>query len=335
MGDLQPVNRIDPVSPAVSLLTSARDRTLDDFGGSSPIPAGAESGLPEGTLVPTSAAWRTGMAWDPVSCQPSYTETRCDASIRHDPAELTGPVGTDAFRIYTPLSCDWTLRALGEVLAADARDLTEAHLAWGLARALWMGDGLPDHVTVNGDTTKRPVTLRRAATDVSIGGVAADLDDAVAALLSNYEQCTGGLGGAVLHIPSVLMVGALGGIPNGGRICWPEGNLYRAALGSVVSPGPGYPHGGHAQDAFAYGPQTGATTEIYKGNATDECWVYVSGPIEYAKSDVQVLPEDENERRNWGRTNTYEVWAQREAIVRFDPCCVYAALVKNTAGQVS
>lgn len=335
MGDLQPVNRIDPVAPVPSLLTSARDRTNDDFGGSSPVPAGAEAGLPEGALVPSSAAWRTGMAWNPVACQKSYIERRCDAPTRQNPSELTAPVGTDAFRIYTPLSCDWTLRAQGEQLARDAQDLTEAHLAYGLARALWMGEGLPAHVTVNGDATQRPVTLRRAAVDVSIGGVSADLDDAVSALLSNYEQCTGGLGGATLHVPSVLMPGALGGIAGGGRIAWPEGNLYRGALGSIVSPGPGYPHGGHAQGPDAFGPETGAGTEVYKGSALDEVWVYVSGTVEYAKSPIEVLPVDDVERRNWGRTNTYEVWAQREAIVRFDPCCVFAALVKNTAGAVS
>jgi hypothetical protein len=226
--------------------------------------------------------------------------------------------------IYTPLECDWTTTDSEQQLAEAASQLTDAHTAWGIARALWLGDGLPD-------VDEQP-TLRRSAVDVSVSGPM-DLDDACAALLSAYEQCTGGNGGATLHLPSVLVPGALGGIAGGGRVAWPEGNVYRAAMGAVLSPGPGYPHGASTVGVDGFGPKTGgadaATT--YKGNGLDEAWVYVTGPVEYAVGpiDPMSLTPDAS------RTNRTEIIAERPAIVRFDPCCVFAVLARNTAGLVS
>lgn len=334
MAGYQPIDRIDPVGPSPSLLTSARDRTLDDFGTSSPVPdeARAAAGV-EGALKPATEAWRTGVAWTPATCQPSSNEARCtsyDADhLRPAPVELGAPVHTEAFTIVTPLTCDWVLSGVpADRIVRDSEDLTRAHTAFGVARALWLGDGLPD-------TADQP-TLRRNATDVSIGGAAGDLDDVAAVLLSQYEQCKGGEGGAVLHVPTPLMVGAEGGIPGGGKIATLAGNYYRGPLGSVVSPGPGYPHGASVAGANGFGPQTSAgPPALYKGNHLDECWVYITGPVEYALGEVRVLPEDEAERRGLYRLNRFEVWGERAAIVRFDPCCVFAALAINNAGQVS
>jgi len=284
----------------------------------------------------SDAVWRTGVSWAPVSCQHSFNELLCpnygEEDGREDPSDDTteeagGPISTAAFTIYTPLVCDWLL--YGNRLDDDANALNDVHTAWGISRALWLGDGLPNLVD-------QP-TLQRAAVDVSVGGVAANLDVVVAALLSEYEQATGGNGGAVLHIPSVGITGAVGGIPGGGRVAWPEGNYYRGPLGSIVSPGPGYPHGGSPNnDVLGYGPMTDEGPPMkYAGNDTDEFWVYVTGPIEYAVGAQSLLGVDEAERRNYFRENTYRVTSQRPAIVRFDTCSVFAAKANNYAGQVS
>lgn len=298
---MEPIRPIPVVAPSPSILTSARPLSDD-------------------------RDWSAGISWSPAGCIPSFSHPRCPSSPadKDTGAGLGAPVQVDPFWIYTPLSCDWVTD--GEAVAGPARDLTEAHTAERIGAALWMGEGL---------SADNP-TLRNSAVDVSIGGGGAgDLDDVVAALLANYERCTGGSGGAVLHIPSVLIPGALGGIAGGGRVAWPEGNFYRAALGAVVSPGPGYPWGASTAGEGGFGPITdpGPPAE-YAGNAIDESWIYVTGPIEYATTPVRVLPEEEADRRGL-RMNRYEVWAERQAIVRFDPCCVFAALAVSSAGAVS
>ena len=68
----------------------------------------------------------------------------------------------------------------------------------------------------------------------------------------------------------------------------------------------------------------------YEGNQNAQSWIYITGPVEYAVSDVIVLPESERERMAF-RQNTYEVWGERDAIVRFDPHCVFAVMVINPA----
>ncbi len=309
MSGKQPIERIPLVAPTPSILTSAR-----------PLP---------------NVEWGTGIAWTPTPCfGASHNWERCqDGENEKEVSGAAAPVATEPFTIYTPVQCEWVTTEGGDRLTAIATELTEVHTARQIARALWMGEGLTD---VADATYGKPPTLRRSATDVSsaLNGVA-PLDDVVAYLLYRYEACTGGNGGAVLHIPTVLIPGALGGGDGGARVAWPEGSIYRGPLGSVISPGPGYPHDSSAQGANGYGPLVvDSNPEQYKGNGYNSSWIYISGPVEYAVTDV-AAPNEDDERRTPLRYNRYEVIAEREAIVRFDPCCVFAALATNTAGEVS
>ena len=312
MSGKQPIEHIPLVKPVPSLLTSAFP--LSD-----------------------QVNWRSGIAWTPLCGHASHAWARCPGgdALKEEAVTMTAPVGTDPFTIYTPIKCEWVTTEGGDKLTAMATDLTEVHTAAQIAAALWMGTGL----TNDADTTYgAPPTLRRVATDVSIGGVgagAAALDDVVAALLHAYTNCTGGMGGAVLHVPDILIPSALGGGDGGARVAWPEGDVYRGPLGSLVSPGPGYPHDSSSQGANGYGPLSSAgPPEVYRGNGYNEVWVYVSGPVEYAVTPIEP-PNTDEERRTPFRMNTYEVIAERQAIVRFDPCCVFAARAVNAAGEVS
>jgi hypothetical protein len=295
--EYQPVGRIDPVTPSPSLLTSARRmRGID---------------------------WSTGIQWTPV-CQPSDVAEYCSGGTNRTAAIARATEHVVPFTIYTPLACD---RFAGGVNLADlpdaARALTEVHTAKAIAEALWLGRGL-----LSSDTTIP--TLRNASFDVGANATA-DLDDAVAQLLVHYEIASDGEGGATIHMPSELAVYALGGGAGGARICWPEGDFYRGPLGSVVVPGPGYPNGQSATGAGGYGP--GPEGGPYLGNAANEAWLYVTGPVEWdAEETVRVLPEAEADRTvGPARTNLYEVWGERRAIVRFDPCKAFATKVTNPA----
>lgn len=287
-----PAPRIAPVPPGPSLLTSARR-----------LPGGLD--------------WGRGIEW-PLRCQPSFAKEFCPASPTLDLPVDQEMAHTVPFIVYTPLVCDVTTVDLSD-LPDTARELTEAHTAYHVARALWLGEG-------QGDDDEVP-TLRRSAIALNQGD-AVDLDDAVGALLAEYERCTGGEGGAVLHAPSALAPFALGGGTDGARVCWPEGSLYRSALGSTFVLGPGYPNGPSAQGADGFGPLVSSGPDAYEGNAADESWVYVTGPVEYDLGQITVLPETERDRVvNF--TNRYELWGMRSAIVRFNPCCVFGALVNN------
>lgn len=310
----QPIGPIEVQAPTPSILTTARDRSRDDFGVSAPVPAGVN--LPDGSLPPSTASWRSGIAWTPATCQPSSSWEDCPApgTVTDEAAATNGPVKSWPFWIYTPLTCEWTTDP-AEVDRQVAA-LTEAHTAYRMGRAIWMGDGL--QVTV-----EQP-TLRRSATDVTPAGGAVDLDDAVALLLGAYEENTGGNGGAVLHIPSIEMTAALGGLPGGGRIATLEGNFYRGPLGALVSPGPGYPWGASTEGADGFGPIVANGDGIdpdYAGTEEDELWVYVTGPVEYALGEIIVTSTPPGDI---SRQNVHETWANRQAIFRFDPCAVWA-----------
>lgn len=318
MSGLAPVAGIEPVGPPASLLTAARDRTQDGFG----APGGR---------------WQTGISWRPRSCRPSSIAPWCDDSGWDTaPADVTGPLGTEPVTVYTPLDCDQA-REEAALIAADAGRLTDVHTARALSRVLWLGEGLADFVTVNGGDVRAP-TLRRCAERIPQPGDAAEaLDDVVSELTHLYLECTGGSGGGVLHVPDALVLSGMGGVPGGGRVFQREGNRIVTLDGNFsVSPGPGYPHGASTAGADGFGPRTDANTpEQYQGNAANEFWIYVTGPVEYAADPVTVVPSDEAEQRGFHRMNTFEVWGRRLALVRFDCCCVFAGLVVSDIGGIS
>jgi hypothetical protein len=310
----EPAGRIRPVAPNPSILTSAR-----------PLP---------------NVRWDTGIAWS-SACPQSTNVAECPPDIiDNDPVFDPGKHYTDAnvvraykalgdggsvehavpFTFYTPIRCNMPVdEQSAEELVTD---WTEVHTAAAVAKALWMGDGLPA-----GDLGVP--TLRRVA-DIVHSGVF-DLDDGVQALLTHYTLATGGAGGATIHMPTGLVIGALGGTSGGARVCWPEGNLYRAAMGAVVSPGPGYPEGRSPAGPNGHGPLISAgPPETYSGNENGTSWLYVSGPVEYAVEPIRLWPPDRADRTVF-RQNIYGLYAERNAIVRFDPCSVFAVEVVNNS----
>jgi hypothetical protein len=229
-------------------------------------------------------------------------------------------VHTAPFVIYTPYTCAGQGPLDSQGIDDFLTDVETVHSAYGLAAALWMGDGYDP-----ADTTQP--TLRRVAVNISAASPY-EVDDGVTALLVHYEQATGGSGGAMIHMPVGLVPQAIGGVPGGARVAWPEGNVYRGAMGSVIVPGPGYPEGFSPTGPRGHGPLVSGVN--YAGNEMGTSWMYVTGPVEYAMSPVRMFPEAVNERIQY-RQNLYAVFAERDAIVRFDTDCVFAVQVWNPA----
>lgn len=309
----KPIGPIPIKAQTPSILTSATDQTRGGFGASDPVPSDVDP--PDGALPPFTAAWRSGVSWV-QACQLSNVFPLCpdpENSGFGDPTpDAYGHVESAPFWVSTPLACEWS--TMPNEVYDRTRELTIAHTPYGMGRALWMGAGFDDPFG--------QMTLRNTAVDVSPGGAATDLDDAVALLLATYEQETQGEGGQLIHMPGIMVTSALGGVPGGGFVMKPEGDIYRGPLGSIVSPGPGYPWGATVDGEDGAGPLIDSSPPAFAGNEADEVWVYISGPVEYALSDVLLLHPDD---ATGARTNTVDVWAVREAIYRFEPCKVWAA----------
>lgn len=333
MAGLQaPADRIDPIPANPSLLTAARDRTRDGFG--------------------VGDAWlRNGVKWNSASCQRSYGWQDCVPSPpdkQH--GGLAGLVAADVFTIYSPIECDWANMASEGSLDDAVRQLDTAHAAYVISRALWFGEGLPavstDSTGDFGPVTVDP-TLRSAAVDLSLETGAQPIEEAVAVLIAAWQECTGGNGGGVLHAPAVVVPYLFGGGTGGGKFVERQGDkLVIASLGLSVSPGPGYPDGSSPQGPSGNGPAIGGGN--YQGNANNEVWLYITGPVEYAKTDPQLIQSHGMsgatyeggasigaDPASYARMNRYEAIAESIACVRFDPCCTLAQLAQNPVGPMS
>jgi len=316
----EPIGPIPIQAPTPSILTTAKERTSNDFGVRVPLPGEVE--VPEGALDPLKASWRTGVSWVSMACAQSNIQQQCPTGDDVELDTMTpgahGLVSSSPFWMFTPLECEWST-SRNEIVSMSA-ELTEARAAWGLGRALWMGDGLPDTFT---DGVADQPTLRNFAQVAPGGDTATPLEETFALLLAAYEEGTQGLGGQVLHVPGPAMVYVLGA-GSSGAIAKQEGNFYRAALGAVVSPGPGYPWGASTDGEDGYGPLIDDSPLTYTGNDNDELWIYITGPIEYALSNVVELPTGSS----FTRQNRTLAWSMRQLVYRFDPCSVWAALAE-------
>lgn len=315
--------------PTPSILTTAKPRTDNDFGTRVPLPG--EVDPPEGALDPMKSSWKTGVSWVQTACAESVAQQQCptgdDVELGEMDPDAYGLVTSMPFWSFTAIECEWTTTP-GEIDAA-AEALTEARAAWHLSRGVWLGEGIGD-LDLTGDF---PLPTLRSSAQVAPGGdTARPLEDAFALLQAAYTQGTQGLGGQMIHMPDPLTVYALGG-GDGGVVMKQEGNFYRGPNGAVVSTGPGYPVGESADGADGFGPMIDNDPATYAGTDDDEVWVYITGPVEYALSNVRLLPIGST----FLRQNKKKAWAFRQLIFRFDPCAVWAALVQSPVpfGEVS
>lgn len=275
---LEPIAGIRPVAPDVSLLDAAT-RLVD-------------------------VVWRSGVAWRSSGCPEGFPWPGIcpEDGAEKDSAPDISEVEVRPFGFYVPYACDWVTDATQAEMDADALAQMEAVSAWHVSRELWAGDANQ----LERDIANVNPTLMSTGTD--IGGVAPSHPVySVGVLLSEYAACAQS-GGAVLHVPIVLIPY----LTNQGVLKMENGRL-TGPLGTPVSPGPGYPGPG------PWGPDGEAAPP-------GAVWVYVTGPIEYALTEPTLDPD--TAQRRWDRRrNRYELWAERRGIVRFNPCCVFAILV--------
>lgn len=254
-----------------------------------------------------SENWLTGVTWhrglncgDPTgdgSNGPGYRLEFCAGATDLEVPTAGAIPEFYPYDIYVPYACDWVVDE--QTYRDDARAALDATSVYHVARELWMGD-----------TEALNPSLISEATDVSAADPVHPIT-AVGTLLEAWSNCTqqGGDGrfGPVIHAPYSIVTELLAK-----GVAAEIGDVIHGPAGSLVSPGPGYPTGNAAA------PTDGADGA--------DAWVYITGPVEYALGDLQVNPEGDAARFN-PRMNRYEVTARRQAIHRFDPCCVFAVAV--------
>lgn len=266
------------------------------------------------TQLPAGTDWHSGVKWRGASCSPGHPWPGIcpDADLVKAAAATIAPHAVRPFGFYVPYACDWVTDAEQAGMDDDARAQLQAIQAWHISRELWAGDA--NNLEASADDTNE--TLMSSAVDLTVAA-AVDATFAVAELLSEYAGCTHA-GGAVLHLPIVL-------IPHLTRLGMLQrvGDRLFGPLGVSVSPGPGYPGPG------PWGPNG----ELANAGTV---WAYVSGPIQYDLAAPSLDPD--TMARRWDRRmNRYSMWAEQQAIVRFDPCCVFAINVDipNVAPEAS
>lgn len=287
MSLLQPVAPLPVTAPAVSLATTAR-------------------------RLPGAFEWRTGIAFRQGQCPTSGRWRYCPDGLDEKTADAGhGSTGFVPFSIYATVRCDMTTPLSADEQHQLVQDQLDAVTPWHLARELWTGEfntsGQPNptlQAPSPGATNEFDPSHVITSPDAAV--------DALGALYALYERTTKHGGGAVAHVPSELITHLF----HQGLVKQ-QGDVF-VAPNFVVSPGPGYPGSG------AYGPKTAAHPSGATADSS-HVWIYMTGPVEFATGEVQVLPEGSMAFAP-RRTNRHELWAEAPAIVRFDPCSVFAAL---------
>lgn len=245
--------------------------------------------------------WGTGLSSRVRTCNRVFEWPSCP--IPGHPDKCNPPVEAlvewPSFLIEQFKQCAGVLPDDEAVLAGELADEIRAGTAAAIARQLWVGietDGAP--------------SLVNTAVDLSAGGtIVSSMVGGVGALLAAYEA-TSDTGFPVLHVPASLLSAG-----ENANLFAREGAVLMGASGTyLVSPGPAYPG--------SLGPlDTQPIPEPIPAPA-GAAWLFISGPVEYAVSEPRIVVEQSDRR-----TNLWSARGQRQALVRIDPCSVFAVLV--------
>lgn len=280
-----PIASILPSPPEVTLLTSAQPLRND------------------GDEVPYST-WKDGITSRNVACIDAYSEGAVCADPDRDVFEPSEAPISEFFPLKTNLhhGCKGFIDDEGR-WRVEVDAAANTRIAYHAARELWTG------AKTGSKSFQNSTTAISTATSGALPPIAA-----IAAALSDYEECTQGAL-AYIHVPSIL-VGHLSIVGyferRGDRLVTPEGH--------VVVPGPGYPN-----SAGAWGPLTDPEDpDTAVSSADGEVFTFVTGVVE--APDPHML-EPNTGKEQWSvRQNEFLVTARGVTIARFDPCCVFAAL---------
>lgn len=233
--------------------------------------------------------WRQGITFTSL-CSSGHGVSHCvdpEDAVEKDINGVSEALTFDPFIVYNGVTCS-TYSTTEELLDLARRGL-ESTISGTYAREL-QGDAL--------DSQTNP-TLNSEATDITPAGGPSDLTSTLSGLVSASVEC--GMADLVFHANVRILPYLL----RDNLVEWSEAEqIWKVG-----------PWAFSLDDYQPTGP--GGFVPAEDGS---EAWVYVTGPIEVAfgaEIDIDGVDVLENER---------VVLAERLGILRFDTCCVQAAL---------
>lgn len=293
----EPVQGILPSPPAVSLLTSGSRRM-------------------------TNVEWRSGVSFRGANCPTSGRWWYCapgDAEDKPIPSG-SGLATFLPFMVFVSVACDEVLPDREPELLREGEAGLDAVLPWHVSRELWTGE-----YETSGRENPSLQAPFPGETDefnpdhiVNAGGALNPID-ALGALAQAYADGTNHGGDMIVHSPMRLVPWLFHQ-----GVAYQSGNIINLPNGRL-SPGPGYPAG-----AGDWGPRT-AANPTGAAATSGQVWLYATGMTEWSDGPTTIDPKD---RARWfdRRLNKYTAIVERPAIVRFDPCSVFAVLVTLPTG---
>jgi hypothetical protein len=239
--------------------------------------------------------WRSGVSWYPNGCERIAGWADCDDPERPDekcdPTPQTAVVARPWIMYLPDGGCDDP--SPGIDWNARAAISLAAYRAGAVSRELATGEHVPSNLSLEN-------------TALALGPGPVNIGEAFSLLLQ-ARVTAGFLGIHTIHLPMWL-------IPSADTAYLNSDTGQTAALGNVrVSPGPGYPGRNPTSVGVPANPATG------------QGWVYITGPVEFGLGPVSTPMDRESQRH---RTNKTYWLAEQPAIVRFDPCGVFAVLAR-------
>lgn len=273
--------------------------------------------------------WSSGIEFNGQECVTTYSFPYCGTTADTVVDDQEGKTQRFApFRVYASAACDSVLESEDPEFVSLVQQKLEASISWQIARQLWTGSI---------DATQP--FLQDVAQEAATGSGISDIEAVIGVLIQRYAD-TAKQGGWILHAPPLL----IGKMLNANLVELVNGQ-YIGPYGQPVAALQGYPAMAVSDDtslttwtASAYGPayddtgtandEGGAVGVAPLGQSSvDQSWMFISGRVEWAMRPFRAQPDSFRGRTQQNRTNRYVVYADTDAIVRFDPCAVFAQLV--------
>lgn len=277
-------------------------------------------------------AWQSGIEFHAEECVSTYDFPYCGTSHADTTLDTRSSViRFSPFRVYASATCADVLPAEDPEYVELVRAKLDTAISWQIARQLWLGSIDPTQLNLQ-SAGQLVVPLASMGTTV---------DWAIGALIQKYTD-TAKNGNFTLHAPPRLITYLLDRYQ-----IEKVGDQYIGPYGQPFAVLEGYPGLTASLNtnlttwtATAFGPdkdeagtphnEGGSVGVAPFGQATiDEDWIFISGHVEVDKREYRIRPASFREREMQPRTDRYVVYADTDAIVRFDPCAVFAAKVSG------
>lgn len=267
-----------------------------------------------GLQGPPEDAWQRGVKWRPTGCIQAHAwDPNCahfPKADKSDPITIEDQYETDPFVIETAWGCK-LVGNLNAVVIDEYKAIAMEQLELATPKALefqfWTNTLGSNMQSLDSSATE--ITGLTSAATIITGSTIFDRQVGLAMAGQALANCGGGTRG-MIHAPSFLVELWKAD----GLVVEEDGHLVTGVRKDRVVAGSGYPGTGPSGVPAITGLDT---------------WIFATGPVEVYLDAGDVIGDD---IADWfdRDTNSFEIRAERQALIRFDPCC-HAAVLLNAS----